>query len=314
MAFLVWDQHYWWSHKEDYTFGYLVPFFVAYVIYDRWPRILGLLGKGPEEALPSGILGAARALALAVFAGSALMFAFGAFYRAGAGPSNPGSLALALGFCGLLLSMVYLNQPERAPEDGARPARGMGLRSLMRSPRFQVAALFLFPALVWVVSAPLLSVVENNLSMFLLNQVTVVVFFTFDMLGLPLERQGNILILPEGQVGVAEACSGIRSLTACLFAGSFLAAVFLNAFWKKVALVALAMLFAFFTNLLRSLFLTAWAYAYGPEAIDGAVHDVTGYAVLGLTSIGLICLLPVFNLNLDKLAEEIEPRPPPVAH
>jgi exosortase/archaeosortase family protein len=96
-------------------------------------------------------------------------------------------------------------------------------------------------------------------------------------------------------VGVAEACSGIRSLTGCLFAGSFLAAVFLDRFWKKTVLVIAALALAFLSNLGRSLFLTAWAYAYGSDAIEGRLHDATGYAVLGLTCIGLFCLLPLFN-------------------
>jgi exosortase/archaeosortase family protein len=57
------------------------------------------------------------------------------------------------------------------------------------------------------------------------------------------------------------------------------------------------LLLAFATNLLRSLFLTAWAYRYGTTAIEGTVHDVAGYAVLGLTVAGLLCLLPLFNLK-----------------
>ena len=139
--------------------------------------------------------------------------------------------------------------------------------------------------------------VERRLSLFLLMKVTSVVFFTFDLLGLQIEQQGNVLVLPTGSVGVAEACSGIRSLTACLFAGSFLASVFLDKLWKKITLVAMAMMFAVLTNLLRSLFLTSWAYNYGPEAIEGNVHDIAGYAVLGLTVAGLLCLLPLFNLS-----------------
>jgi exosortase/archaeosortase family protein len=59
----------------------------------------------------------------------------------------------------------------------------------------------------------------------------------------------------------------------------------------------MAMMFAVLTNLLRSLFLTSWAYNYGPEAIEGNVHDIAGYAVLGLTVAGLLCLLPLFNLS-----------------
>jgi len=63
--------------------------------------------------------------------------------------------------------------------------------------------------------------------------------------------------------------------------------------WRVAALVL-----AFATTLGRSLFLTAWAYRHGPAAIDGPVHDATGYAVLGFTVVGLFCLLPLLNLRL----------------
>jgi exosortase len=158
-----------------------------------------------------------------------------------------------------------------------------------------VTALFLFPALIWMISAPLVSAVENAVSLILLRKVVAVVFAVFGFLGYPLIQEGNVLILPHGQVGVADACSGIRSLTGCLFAGSFLAAVFLDRLWKKILLVGAALGLAFLTNLLRSLFLTAWAYSYGSEAIEGALHDATGYAVLVVTCLGLFGLLPLFK-------------------
>jgi exosortase len=152
----------------------------------------------------------------------------------------------------------------------------------------------------------MVSVVENQLSLFLLRKVVTVVSFVFDVLGMPVEQEGNVLLLPTGRVGVAEACSGIRSLTGCLFAGSFLAAMFLDRLWKKIALVGVSLVLAFLTNLFRSLFLTAWAYHYGPEAIEGTVHDAAGYAVLGLTLVGLLCLLPLFNLKLAVPVGEAE--------
>ena len=74
-----------------------------------------------------------------------------------------------------------------------------------------------------------------------------------------------------------------------------MAAVFLDKLWKRVALVSAALVLAFATNLMRSLFLTAWAYRNGSDSIEGTVHDATGYAVLGLTCVGLMCLLPLFN-------------------
>lgn len=291
LGFVAWDQSHWWSTKEDYGFGWLVPAFVAYVVHDRWPRIKAALA---ECAAPGSARAAGGAkwvlmfLTCAALAGGALLFLVGALYRAGAGPSYPGTLALSLGTGALVLPLLFLNLP-----DTPAPVKS----GLLEDARVKVVAMFLFPALVWLVSAPMVSVIENNLSLFMLNRVAATVFFTFDVLGLAIEQQGNVLKLPLGDVGVADACSGIRSFTACLFAGSFLAAVFLDTGWKKVGLVVSAIFFAFFTNLLRSLFLTSWAYNYGPEAIEGKVHDIAGYAVLGLTVVGLLCLLPIFNLT-----------------
>jgi exosortase len=291
VVFLTVDQSHWWRLKADYTFGWLVPAFVAYLVYDRWLKLQTILQRPGASPLPRGLHRLVLGLAGAGFAGGLLIFLFGAIYRAGEGASQPGSLALAVGFSGVLLGMVYFS----VPEGSATPNPLAGWRAVRSDARLRATALFLFPALIWMLSAPLVTAVENAISLFLLRHVTSVVFTAFNMLGYPLVQQGNVLVLPLGQVGVADACSGIRSLTGCLFAGSFLAAVFLDRFWKKILLVAAAMGFAFFTNLLRSLFLTAWAYAYGSEAIEGTLHDATGFAVLGLTCAGLLGLLPLFN-------------------
>lgn len=304
LAFVAWDQSHWWRVKEDYSFGWLVPAFVGFVIYDRWPRIVDAVaacgcaesrrGAGWQKWLLRLVVGA-----MLVF--GVMMFLLGSFYRAGAGTSQPGTLAITLGAIGILLPLIFLNCPE-----SERPAAG----GLFDDARVRLTGLFLFPVLVWLVSAPMVSAVEIQLNLFLLRKVVTVVAFVFNTLGMPVEQQGNVLVLVlvNGSVGVEDACSGVRSLTGCLFAGSFLAAVYLDRLWKKIALVVSSMLFAFLTNLLRSLFLTGWAYRYGQRAIEGAVHDIAGYAVLGLTVAGLLCLLPLLNL---KLAEPEAPAPPP---
>jgi exosortase len=309
VAFVAWDQSHWWQKKEDYSFGWLVPLFTVYAVYDRWPQIRARLTdagqSGPTAPWARWLLNVVAALGLVC---GALFFLLGAFYRAGAGTSQPGTFALTCGMVAIVLPLLFFNVPmgagpsasaaaERAVE-GNRPYRGIG--ALFAEARFRVAALFVFPVCVWLISAPLVSAVEQQVSLFLLRKVVTVVAFVFDVLGYPVEQQGNVLMLPKGPVGVAEACSGIRSLTACLFAGSFLGAMFFTRFWKKVFLVAAAMGFAFVMNLARSLFLTAWAYAYGPAAIDGFVHDAAGYAVLGVTCLGLLVLVWLLNLKLEK--------------
>jgi exosortase len=320
-GFVAWDQSHWWQAKEDYGFGWLVPAFVGFVIHDRWPRIKEAAAACASPDSPRARGGASLLLNVFVYGsmlGGAGLFLLGSFYRAGAGPSFPGTLAITLGTASLLLPLLFVNAPESeaVAAEAKRPTAG-----IFGDGRIRLLSFFVFPCLVWLVSAPMVSVIENNLSLFLLKKVTAVVFFVFDLLGMPIEQQGNVLVLPpviegkDNRVGVAEACSGIRSLTACLFAGSFLASVFLDKLWKKIALVAASMFFAVITNLLRGIFLTSWAYNYGSEAIEGFVHDAAGYAVLGLTVVGLLCLLPIFNLKIsfsdaDETDEPDQPSPP----
>lgn len=297
ITFTAWDQSHWWRVKQDYSFGWLVPLFVLFVLHDRWPQIRNGLAACAADGSPR-VAGWQKWLLRAVVGVSlsfgALMFLLGAFYRAGAGTSQPGTLAITLGMIGILPPLLLINAP-----DSSSPAPA----GVFGDARVRLAGVFLFPVLVWLVSAPMVSAVETQLNLALLRKVVSVVAFVFDTLGLPIEQQGNVLALPPvggkpNHVGVEDACSGIRSLTACLFAGSFLAAVFVDRLWKKITLVTAAMFLAFLTNLGRSLFLTAWAYRHGHEAIEGTVHDLAGYAVLGLTVAGLLCLLPILNLQL----------------
>jgi exosortase/archaeosortase family protein len=282
---VVIDQSFWWRTSEEFSFGWLTPLFVGFVLYDRWKRI----GEAWQGCEPDGE-GAPCGRGLDLLAGIVLLagiglFVLGADYRSGAGATFPGSLAMSLGLACIWLPVMVLAAP--------RPRGGQAHPNL---PRLRLAALFLFPALVWLLSAPNLSAIDARLTAFLLQRVVTVVNFGFNALGFPIEQQGNVLVLPDGgRVGVEEACSGIRSLKACLFAGSFLGAVMLDRFWKKVTLVVAAMLFAFAMNLVRSLFLTAWAYRNGAGSIEGRVHDTTGYAILGITVLGLMCLVPLLS-------------------
>jgi exosortase len=313
--FLIWDQYFWWKLRDEYAFGFIVPLFVAYVLYERWPRIWkGLVGERPTDrvdtsARENGFVRLAgivlTVLAVFMVGGGLLSFLAGVLYRAMEGQNLITSNFLAFGYANILLGTVFLYSDERA--DGTRNSVGE---------RWSLALLFLFPAVIWMLSVPMFSAVHKSISTFLMNKVAVVVYHSFDLLGYAIVREGSVLKLPLGDVGVEDACSGIRSLTACLFAGSFLGAVYFDRFWKKVFLVGTAMLFAFINNIFRSLFLTAWAYAKGPTGLDthvvlfgmdmGNVHDFTGWVVLGLTVVCLLVLVKVFSIRLEY---ELQPEP-----
>lgn len=305
---MVWDQSYWWQLRDEYAFGYIVPLFVAYVLYERWPRIAGTLlpvAKPVDAAVkpnssgpPRWLLWLAALAAVCMLLGGAFLFLIGGIYRAFEGPNLITSNLLAFGFANMLMGGVYLYSDERS--DGV---------SIAWRHRLLLTSLFLFPAIIWMLSIPLFSALQLSVSTFLMNQVAVVVFQTFDVLGFAIIREGSVLQLPRGDVGVEDACSGIRSLTACLFAGSFLGAVYFDQLWKKVFMVATAMVFAFINNIFRSLFLTGWAYAKGPDALNshvyffgmdlGNIHDFTGWVVLGFTVIGLLLCIQLFSIRFE---------------
>jgi exosortase len=303
VAVIIWDQSHWWLNREDYGFGFLVPLFVGFVLYERQLTILQYFSGEAASDHASSVSPLSRLLewlALLGACASMVLFVMGGLLRAVSGPANPSSLALAAGFAGFLLCSVFLYA--QSTFSGALP-------SLQR--RIAMTALFVFPAFIWLLSAPLVSVLESRIKVFLLTQVTIIVSSLLNFLGYEIIREGNVLLLPNGSVGVEEACSGIRSLTACLFAGSFLAASYVRLVWKKLLLVFFAMCLAFLTNLLRSFILTLCAYYQGSEVIDaplvlpligdvGTLHDVTGLAILGLTTLGLIILLPIINFSFKE--------------
>ena len=275
-----------WNNRLDYSFGYLTPIFVLYILFDRYPKISSTFS---EHAKPEST----KLLKpfCDFFFGSMLIFGclvFLAFSLIFANTMNWGvpTFAMTFGFVFASFAMTYFSSTENV----------YGEKIDIKT-RLKYVSLFIFPCFIWLISAPLFTAIEDKISLFLLSKVAAITVSIMETLGFIVELKGNTISFPKGTVGVADACSGIRSLTACLFAGSFLAAALLNKVWKKIALVGLSMCFAFLFNLVRALFLSFWAYENGSESISGTVHDAAGYFVLGMTVVGLLIFTSLFNIN-----------------
>lgn len=146
-------------------------------------------------------------------------------------------------------------------------------------------------AALWVFAAPLSAGMLSRLTLFLQEKVTVFALEVLRLLGIPVMRNGNVLILADQYVGVEEACSGIRSLIACLFAGVFMGGLLLRGIGPRVLLVIAAGVLAVIANFARAV--TLCLLAANGTTIDGFWHDGTAYAVLGLTVLALygLCTL-----------------------
>ncbi len=276
-----------WSGRQDYTFGYLMPFFALYVLYDRWGKIFGFFNNNEctvekysvADKLISAFFGA-------MFFCGVLTYLMGVFFYAVTSNFGAPTFIATFGFSFSAFAMAFFASEKNLSGN---------LMSIKERVKF--TGLFMFPCFAWLISAPVFEVIENKISLFLLSIVATIVYNLMDMLGYVVTLSGNTLTFPNGSVGVADACSGIRSLTACLFAGSFLAAVFLDKLWKKILLVGFSMVFAFINNVIRAMFLSFWAYSNGPDSISGFVHDAAGYFVMIMTIICLLLLMPIFQFS-----------------
>jgi len=303
MGFATWDQWAIWSTKEDYTFGYLVPAFSLFVLHDRWPSLVPLLSgdspAGPDA--PRWLRGLAATLTFLCL----VAFALGAAGRAIFGTGVVATLAIAFGLMGVMLGTAFL------------AVRGQGGSAPSGVTRWRALGLMLFPAAIWIVSGPFLYLVDNQVKGPLLSLVTEVVAGVLRVSGQEILVRGNILEFPNGQqVGIADACSGIRSLSACIFVGAFLGALwveggFPGALIRRILLIAAAAFSAVVLNIGRNIYLTFYAGEHGAKAIDldyaglgpgqegfsalGTVHDLAGNIAMAGAFVVLLALVPLIN-------------------
>jgi exosortase len=135
---------------------------------------------------------------------------------------------------------------------------------------------------LWLLCAPIPPGTYSRLTLSLQLSVSEHVLAALHFVGVAASRNGNIIELANTSVGVEEACSGVRSLISCVFAGGFFAATLVHRAWARALIILLAAPLALVMNFVRSLTLTLLANR-GVD-ISGTWHDATGFAVLGVTA------------------------------
>lgn len=116
---------------------------------------------------------------------------------------------------------------------------------------------------------------------------TTVGVFLLQTVGVAAQRAGTVIQLADAEVGVAEACSGLRILVS-LFAVVFAVAVTIRRpTVEKIALVAMALPIAILINAIR-IAVVAATVQYQP-AWESNVHDLAGLLMI-ILAIGLVSL------------------------
>lgn len=114
-----------------------------------------------------------------------------------------------------------------------------------------------------------------------------------NLLGVPALRQGNIIVLPNATLEVAQACSGIHSLFALTATAALAAYLLVEDRLAQVLVLLSAVPIAILFNGLRIILTATACYTISPQAAQGIAHLSTGFVVfaLGCALIVTLCVL-----------------------
>ncbi|MBU1193720.1 MAG: exosortase/archaeosortase family protein [Proteobacteria bacterium] len=131
-------------------------------------------------------------------------------------------------------------------------------------------AFFMVPvpeSIVGMISLPL-QLFATDISAFLIHAVNV-----------PVYQEGNMLYFAQTQLEVAEACSGIRSITALTMLSVLFVYLLEFTLWKKVVILLSAVPIALIANIVRVTGTGILAHFFGAQVARGFLHDFSGMVV-----------------------------------
>jgi exosortase len=237
-----------WRIDPQYGYGMVVPLL-----------ILGLLQKRiPDRPSPCSLRSSQRWGAGSVLIASCLIMAF-TIPMAEANPDwRALGLLASLTAVAVSLSVLYL----------------LGGGGWLRH--------FAFPVCFFLIAVPWPRNFEQSVMGGLMSWNAAATLEILHWLGYEAMRQGNLIVIPSGILGVEEACSGVRSLQSGMMVALFSGEVLRLSAWRRVLLIGVAVAAALAGNILRSSLLAVVASRQGISAVS-SWHDPAGLLVLLLT-------------------------------
>jgi len=258
-----------WRFNEQYSYGWFVPFFVAFLFWLRWedrpsPDVRGPAFAGLRRGRQRSDVGSWCAAISIV--GAAIILLPLRVFEVASSDYRPLGWLHAFAVVTITLSIIYL----------------IGGGSWLR--HFAIPVLFLLTAVPWVtaIEAP---IIEG-----LMRSVAAIAAEVLALFGIPAQAEGNLMRLPSGLVGVNEACSGVRSLQTSIMIGLLFGELKRLSLWQRIFLVVAGVGIALFANFLRVLFLVSMASRAHDVSVVNKWHDLAGYGILVLVFLGTMLI------------------------
>ena len=156
--------------------------------------------------------------------------------------------------------------------------------------------LLAFPLAFLLLMVPLPAIVFNQIAFPLQMLASWIGEVVISASGVPVLREGNVLLLPGRALEVAEACSGIRSLMSL-----FMLAVVLGYFTERrigprLAIALAAIPIAVIANATRVAGTGLASYWISPAAAEGFFHSFSGWLMFVVALAGLLLVHRLFEM------------------
>jgi len=150
--------------------------------------------------------------------------------------------------------------------------------------------ILLFPLIFLIFMIPIPSILMDRITFPMQLFASKVAAITLYLIGIPVLREGNVMLLANTSLEVAEACSGIRSLISLLALAVVFAYVSQKVTWKRILLVLSTFPIAIIANAARVSGTGILAHHYGDKVAQGFFHGFSGWI---LFVVAFVCLFVV---------------------
>jgi len=275
-----WMRIRWFSASSYYSHGILVPFVVAYLIWQKWPEILETLRHYDTEALKNQDTKAPDVTSVTVsqcpsVSGSSAIV-----------PECHSALGLPLIAAGLLAHIFSSVMRVGFISGFSMWVVLAGL--ILHFYGMKMFKTVLFPLVFLLFMIPLPELIVVNVSFRMKMFAAGIAEKVINAMGILAIREGSVIRMPNAFVVVDDVCSGLRSLISLTALGSIFAYWFKGPMWKRWLVFAMTAPIAVATNVCRVVLLSFVAEVWGHEAASGFVHDLSGFSVFALAFLMLL--------------------------
>ncbi len=134
-----------------------------------------------------------------------------------------------------------------------------------------------FPLAFLLLMVPLPAIIFNQIAFPLQLFASRVGAWGIQACAVPVLREGNVIVLANTSLEVAEACSGIRSLISLLTLGIVYGYFSDHRIWVRVTIAAATIPIAIAANAIRVAGTGVLAHYYGESAAQGFFHEFSGW-------------------------------------